>query len=108
MTEIPILTKFFISFTIFFITVIGIYLGLCVLKLSRKNEQLQRDRNNLIESRSGWELEMIRKNLELSDTEKKLIYIALTLPALKKEIKAQGLTDVLEFLRKKIKDSISV
>ena len=104
MTEISILTKFFISFIVIFITVIGIYGWLCVLKLNKKNEQLRKDRNDLIED----QIECLESMVKLSNTERKLIITALVLPAFKKEIQAQGLNDVYEFLTKKIRDSIDV
>ena len=99
-----VVTKIVVAIIILAITSIGTYLGLCCLKLRKKNEQLRKDRNELIKEVVG-----LRENsLELSDTEKKLMFIALDLPELKKEIKAQGLKDVHEFLSKKIKDSIDV
>lgn len=104
MTEIPILTKFFVSFIIFFITVIGIYLGLCVLKLNKKNERLLNDRNRLLEEKA----EYLKRNPELSDTERKLIYIAINLSAFKKEIRDQGLNATYQPLKQKIWDSIHV
>ena len=104
MNEIPIFTKFIISFIVISITVIGVYLGLCVLKLNKKNEQLRKDRCKLIEN----QIECSEHHVELSTTERKLILIALVLPELKKEIKVQGLDDVYEYLKKKIKDSIDV
>lgn len=104
--KISILEIIFVTFLLAS-PIIGAYFGICTLKLRKKNEQLRQDRNNLIESRSGWELEMIRKNPELSDTDKKLIFVALNLPFFTKEVNAQGLDETYEHLKKKIKDSIN-
>ncbi len=84
------------------VTVIGSYFGICCLKLRKRVKGLQEDAFRFIEQMT----ELKERCIELSDTEKKLMFIALTLPELKKEIQAQGLDDLCEYLKKKIKDSI--
>ena len=86
------------------VTVIGSYFGICCLKLKKKVKESQEDRFKAIEQMT----ELKGRCLDLSDAEKKLMFIALTLPELKKEIQAQGLNDLCEYLKKKIKDSINV
>ena len=99
-----VVTKIVVVVIILAMTSIGTYLGLCCLKLRKKNEQLRKDRNELIK-----EVVELRENLfELSDTERKLIYIAINLPAFKKEIRNQGLNATYQPLKQKIWDSIHV
>lgn len=121
--------KIFILIIVLAITGIGIFFGYRVLKLQKRNKQLQTDRNDLIKERAaqsdqlrlkGIEIDELKKELDkYSDVEpkvaliwreKRMILDALEMPHYRVVIETPAtpriVRDVYRGLREKIKESI--
>lgn len=110
MNKIYILEIIFVTFLLA-APMIATYLGICCLKLRKKNEQLRNDRDELIESRAEWKRQgKVGDYVYLSETERKLIITALNVKNLNAIINhaTMGLKLVTVFneLKKKIKESL--
>jgi len=62
----------FILIIVLVITAIGIFFGFCVLKLQKKNNRLQSDRNDLIKERAAQSDQLRQKGIEIDELKKEL------------------------------------
>ncbi|MBA7601787.1 hypothetical protein ES703_08868 [subsurface metagenome] len=72
--------KLFILIIILVITAIGIYFGCCVLRLQKRNKQLQADRNELIKEKAGQSDQLAKQSDQLRQK-------GIEIDELKKELK---------------------
>lgn len=100
--------KIIVSFILILMASIGIYLGLCVLKLTKRVAEIQGDRDKALED---W-YKLLRAKPMLSELERRMILNALNMPSYKNAIKDPKTTHhvrkTYRELKEKIKESFEI